>query len=126
MSSVTVANAERDPLSRYRWTIRVLVVLAADPEGRDLAEQRRQIESLKDGAAERELVVVQPPAGSAEEKALRIQLGLGNEPFQAVLVGKDGGAKLRAAKPITALELMATIDAMPMRQNEMRQRARSL
>jgi hypothetical protein len=125
MSSVTVANAERDPLSRYRWTIRVLVVLAADPEGRDLAEQRRQIESLKDGAAERELVVVQPPAGSAEEKALRIQLGLGNEPFQAVLVGKDGGAKLRAAKPITALELMATIDAMPMRQNEMRQRARS-
>jgi hypothetical protein len=126
MSSVTVANAERDPLSRYRWTIRVLVVLAADPEGRDLAEQRRQIESLKDGAAERELVVVQPPAGSAEETALRIQLGLGNEPFQAVLVGKDGGAKLRAAKPITALELMATIDAMPMRQNEMRQRARSL
>jgi len=126
MSSVTVANAERDPLSRYRWTMRVLVVLAADPEGPDLAEQRRQIESLKDGAAERELVVVQPPAGSAEEKALRMQLGLGNEPFQAVLVGKDGGAKLRAAKPITALELMATIDAMPMRQNEMRQRARSL
>jgi hypothetical protein len=126
MSSVTVANAERDPLSRYRWTTRVLVVLAADPEGPDLAEQRRQIESLKDGAAERELVVVQPPAGSAEETALRIQLGLGNEPFQAVLVGKDGGAKLRAAKPITALELMATIDAMPMRQNEMRQRARSL
>jgi hypothetical protein len=33
--------------------------------------------------------------------------------------------KLRAAKPITALELMTTIDAMPMRQDEMRQRARS-
>jgi hypothetical protein len=100
-------------------------MLAADPESPDLAEQKRQIKSLKDGAAERELVVVQPPAGSAEAKALRLQLGLGSEPFQAVLVGKDGGAKLRAAKPITALELMATIDAMPMRQDEMRKRARS-
>jgi len=125
MSSVTAAHAEHDPLSRYRWTARVLVVLAADPESPDLAEQNRQVESLKDGAAERELLVVQPPAGSAEAKALRTQLGLGSEPFQAVLVGKDGGAKLRATKPITALELMTTIDAMPMLQNEMRQRARS-
>jgi Domain of unknown function (DUF4174) len=123
MISITTAEAEHDPLSRYCWTARVLVVLAADPESPDLAEQSRQVESLKDGAAERELVVVQPPAGSAEAKALRMRLGLGNEPFQAVLVGKDGGAKLRAAKPISALELMATIDAMPMRQEEMRRRA---
>ena len=123
MNSVPPAHAEHDPLSRYRWTARVLVVLAADPESPDLAEQKRQIESLKDGAAERELVVVQPPVGSAEEKALRLQLGLANEPFQAVLVGKDGGAKLRTTKPITALELMVTIDAMPMRQEEMRRRA---
>ena len=53
------------------------------------------------------------------------RFGPGTEPFLAVLVGKDGGAKLRAAKPITARELMTTIDAMPMRQDEMRQRARS-
>ena len=125
MNSVPPAHAEHDPLSRYRWTARVLVVLAADPESPDLAEQKRQIEGLKDGAAERELVVVQSPADSAEAKAVRMQLGLGNEPFQAVLVGKDGGAKLRAAKPITALELMAAIDAMPMRQAEMRRRGRS-
>ena len=125
MSSVTAANAEHDPLSRYRWTARVLVVLAADPESPDLAEQKRQVESLKDGAAERELVVVQPPAGSADAKVLEMQLGLGTEPFQAVLVGKDGGAKLHAAKPISALELMAIIDAMPMRQDEMRRRGRS-
>ena len=125
MISITTAEAEHDPLSRYRWTARSLVVLAADPESPDLAEQSRQVESLKDGAAERELVVVQPPADSAEAKALRMQLGLGTEPFQAVLVGKDGGAKLRAAKPISAPELMATIDAMPMRQDEMRRRGRS-
>ena len=123
MNIVSPAEAECDPLARYRWTARVLVVLAADPESPDLAEQRRHIESLKDGAAERDLVVVQPPAGTAEATALRTRLGLGSEPFQVVLVGKDGGAKLRTVKPITALELMATIDAMPMRQDEMRRRA---
>ena len=125
IDSITPAEAEHDPLSHYRWTARVLAVLAADPYSPDLAEQKRHIDSLKDGAAERELVVVQPPAGSAEAKALQMQLGLGSEPFQAVLVGKDGRMKLRATKPITAPELMATIDAMPIRQDEMRQRARS-
>ena len=69
MDAITPAKAEHDPLAHYRWTARVFVVLAADPESPDLAEQKRQIESLKDGAAERELVVVQPPAGSAEAKA---------------------------------------------------------
>jgi uncharacterized protein DUF4174 len=125
MISITTAEAEHDPLSCYRWTARVLVVLATDPESPDLAEQKRHIESLRDGAAERDLVVVEPPARSAEATALRIRLNLGSEPFQAVLVGKDGSAKLHATKPITARELIATIDAMPMRQDEMRQRGRS-
>ena len=52
MDAITPAKAEHDPLARYRWTARVLVVLAADPESPDLAEQKRQIESLKDGAAD--------------------------------------------------------------------------
>ena len=125
MNSAKAADAEHDPLARYRWSARVLVVLAADPESPDLTEQKRHIASLKEGAAERNLVILQPPAGSAEATALRTRLNLGNELFQAVLVGKDGGVKMRATKPITAPELMATIDAMPMRQDEMRQRARS-
>src|SRR3954469_3478918 len=123
MHSVNSAVSQDDPLARYRWKARVLVVLAADPESPALAEQKRQIESMKGGAGERDLVLVQPPAGSAQAKALRTRLTLGAEPFQAVLVDKDGGAKLRAAKPITARELTATIDAMPMRQDEMRQRS---
>jgi len=61
-------------------------------------------------------VLVQALARPSEAKALRARFALGDEAFQAVLVGKDGGAKLRATKPITARELMATIDAMPMRQ----------
>ena len=122
MQSVNSAEAQDDPLARYRWKARVLVVLAADLGSPAVAQQKDQVESMGVGAAERGLVLVQLQAGSAEARALRTRPGLDEEPFQAVLVGKDGGAKLRAAKPITARELTATIDAIPMRQDEMRQR----
>ncbi len=47
MDAITPAKAEHDPLARFRWKARVLVVLAADPESPELAEQKRQFESLK-------------------------------------------------------------------------------
>jgi hypothetical protein len=117
-------EAKDDPLDRYRWRSRVLVVLAADPASPALAEQKRQLDALPGGARERDLVLVQALAGSAEAKALRARLGVGEGAFKAVLVGKDGGAKLSSDQPIGARELAATIDAMPMRQDEMRQRSR--
>jgi hypothetical protein len=42
--------------------------------------------------------------------------------FAAVLVGRDGGEKLRSAEPVPAEKLFDLIDAMPMRQREMRAR----
>ena len=42
--------------------------------------------------------------------------------FTVILIGKDGGKKLRARRPISFEELRDTIDAMPMRQRETRQR----
>jgi Domain of unknown function (DUF4174) len=116
--------AEGDPLAQYKWKARVLVVLTNDPSGPALIEQKRQLESLRGGAQERDLVLVQARAGSPEAKALRAQLGLGPGPFWAVLVGKDGETKLRTTEPISGRDLAATIDAMPMRQDEMRQRSR--
>ena len=123
-NTMSSAGTQGDPLARFRWKARVLVVLAADPQSPALAEQKRQFDSLNNGAQERDLVLVQPLAGSPEAKALRARLGLDDGTFRAVLVGKDGGAKLTAPRPISTRELAATIDAMPMRQDEMR-RARS-
>lgn len=40
--------------------------------------------------------------------------------FTAVLVGKDGGAKLTSTEPITLQKLYRTVDAMPMRRSEMK------
>lgn len=41
--------------------------------------------------------------------------------FTVILVGKDSGDKLRDTKPLTLTKLYNTIDAMPMRQSEMKQ-----
>jgi hypothetical protein len=42
--------------------------------------------------------------------------------FTIILIGKDGGEKLRQHTPIPVEKLNATIDAMPMRRDEMRQK----
>ena len=41
--------------------------------------------------------------------------------FTVVLVGKDGTAKLREKRAVSSDDLFALIDAMPMRQREMRE-----
>ena len=116
--------AEGDPLAQDKWKARVLVVLTGDSSGPALIGRKRQLESLRGGAQERDLVLVQARAGSPEAEALRAQLRLGPGPFWAVLVGKDGETKLRTTEPISGRDLAATIDVMPMRQAEMHQRDR--
>ena len=43
--------------------------------------------------------------------------------FTVILVGKDGGVKLRQNPEVKLKDIFALIDAMPMRQQEMRQKA---
>ena len=42
--------------------------------------------------------------------------------FAVVLVGKDGGEKLRSSNPIPWQKLASTVDGMPMRKDEMKQK----
>ena len=41
---------------------------------------------------------------------------------QVLLIGKDGGVKLRSTEPVSTDELFALIDSMPMRRREMEER----
>ena len=112
------AAAGGDPLAGYRWTSRVLVLAAGDADDPKLAAQRQALASARPGAAERDLVTVEAVGPGEKAVALRRHLGLSGESFRAVLVGKDGGAKLTSDEPIPPQRLFTTIDAMPMRQEE--------
>jgi hypothetical protein len=64
---------------------------------------------------------LQPPHISDEEQlTLRRRFHIAATEFAVILLGKDGGEKLRTTSPITIARLNRTIDAMPMRQQEMR------
>ena len=65
-----------------------------------------------------ERAVVRLEAG--EDAAARRRFHVGQDNFTVILIGKDGGEKLRSQTPVTMERLMKVIDAMPMRQKEVR------
>lgn len=58
----------------------------------------------------------------AQQEAARKRFDIHQGTFTALLIGKDGGEKMRSYSIVPAAGLNKTIDAMPMRQDEMRQR----
>ena len=88
-------------LSPFQWEKRVLVIFGS-VSNPAVSQQLAVLETEGDGLSDRDLLV--------------LHMGDG---FEAVLVGKDGGVKLRRTAPVSATELFGTIDAMPMRQGEM-------
>jgi hypothetical protein len=117
--ALSVALGQDDPLATYRWKSRVLLVFAPRADAPALAEQRRFIEKQKAGVQERDLVVLELTSG-AKAETLRRQFAVKPEEFRVILMGKDGGEKLRKSAPIAPDELFGLIDSMPMRQREAR------
>jgi hypothetical protein len=109
-----------------------LLVFAPDAANADLVTQRRGLEERRAGVGERDMVVVYvvgdtvTAQGAAKPRAdanrLRRQYGVARGAFRAVLIGKDGGVKQSSGRPIPVAALFGTIDAMPMRRDEMRRR----
>jgi hypothetical protein len=88
-------------------TKRTLVVSAAGPEHPAYRDQAAVLLPAWRGLLERDFV---------------IETRFGSAAFSVVLIGKDGGEKLRRATPIAPAELFSLVDSMPMRQAEMRER----
>ncbi|MEM9715193.1 MAG: DUF4174 domain-containing protein [Pseudomonadota bacterium] len=104
-------------LSEYLWQKRPIVVFA-DSEFDPLFVE--QMELLEAGLAELEErdVVILTDTDTSETSELRRELR--PRGFAIVLVGKDGGVKLRKASPWDVRELSRNIDKMPIRQQELR------
>ncbi len=55
------------------------------------------------------------------ERDFTVETRFDAKSFSIILVGKDGGEKLRRTTPLPPDELFALVDAMPMRRAEMRE-----
>ena len=128
VTAILIATSQgwsMDSLAQHEWKNRVLILFGAanDPS---LTRQLDVLRTSPDAIADRDLVVFQvtgdaiiPIAGQTgaiDVRRLRTEAKVQGDAFEAVLVGKDGGVKLRSAKPVDAAELFDLIDRMPMRR----------
>lgn len=95
---------------------RELLVFAPTAEAPPLLAQRAISASSAAGFAERDLRMIEI---IGDTNPLRRRHDVPADQFRVLLLGKDGGVKLRRDTPIDTVTLFATIDAMPMRRDEM-------
>lgn len=106
-------------LEELEWLARPIVVFAQSPNDVQFQRQMELLLDRVDELAERDVIIItdtDPEAFSDLRRQLRPR------GFMLTLVGKDGQVKLRKPAPWDVRELSRSIDKMPMRQQEIRDR----
>lgn len=104
-------------LDDFLWINRPIVVLADSPGDPRFVEQMRLLREQLPDLKDRDVVVITDTEPS-QKTDLRQKLR--PRGFMLVLIGKDGGIKLRKPSPWNVREISRIIDKMPMRRQEMR------
>ena len=120
-------------LGQFQWKNRLLFLFAPQRSDRFFSDLRNEIMANKNEVEDRDLVVfeilesepsfmnyVSLDAQLAAELRKKFDTLTGR--FTVILVGKDGGVKLKRDETVGLAAVFGLIDSMPMRQNEMRQR----
>lgn len=133
--SATMAN---NPLDKYRWKNRVIVIHAPDNKtaASELKNLEKQIALQKAALKDRDLLLLhvgelprRAPGyathlSESEAASIRARLNLTGQDLQLVLIGKDGGTKsIQKGLQANLDAFFVLIDAMPMRRQEMRDRS---
>ena len=127
--SAGAACAQSNPLEGERWKTRPVIVVAAQAGDPLLTRLRAALQqtAAREAFRERDMVLYtvvagegrrnDAPLGAAQTAALLKALELdARGPSSFVLVGKDGGVKLREGASVDLQEVFAEVDRMPMRQ----------
>lgn len=110
-------TADMDDLSQFHWKKRPVLVFADSDQDPAYIEQLDLLRARVDALQERDVVVL-TDTDPAARGALRLKMR--PRGFMLVLVGKDGGVKLRKPFPWDVREITRSIDKMPIRQQEIR------
>ncbi|MEM9350591.1 MAG: DUF4174 domain-containing protein [Pseudomonadota bacterium] len=108
-------DASAVELDDFKWTARPVIVFADSPLDPAFQTQMEFLEAEIEEVVERDIVII-TDTETGEPSELRKMLR--PRGFQLVLIGKDGGVKLRKPFPWDMRELSRTIDKMPIRQRE--------
>jgi hypothetical protein len=127
--------AEGDPLASHRWEQRVLLVFGDDGQRADLRRLEESLSRRECDLDDRDMIIGHFPArgparlagrplSASAGEALRERLQVTPDTVLVVLIGKDGGVKLRVDEAPDLEDVFHLIDGMPMRMSEMETRGR--
>ncbi|ULQ57595.1 DUF4174 domain-containing protein [Flavihumibacter rivuli] len=102
----------RDPAQR------ILYVFGKDGQPAMVRQQLSILEPHQQAWKERDLLVRTVEPGDSLYGRYEVR----NNAFTVILIGKDGGEKYRSDSLVQPKALMAIIDAMPMRKQEMKRK----
>jgi hypothetical protein len=121
-------------LSQFKWKNRLLLIFAPKNNDPFFSALQNEISAQKSEVLVRDLVVFKifetgpsfmdtTQIDHTTAESIRKQFDVPPGRFTVILVGKDGGVKLMRNAMVKLKDIFALIDAMPMRQEEMRQKA---
>jgi hypothetical protein len=122
-------------LSQYQWTHRLLLIFAPSEQNPAYLDLEDQLQASEAELADRDLIVFRlfaqgrgsaagAPIGNDSVSSLYKLFDVQQGASTVVLIGKDGGEKARQVDAFDLQAIFERIDAMPMRQREMRQQKR--
>jgi hypothetical protein len=129
---MSCSKAQIESVEDFQWKNRLLIIVSGEDHQSTLKNQLTEIQEAEHDYVERDLKIIilknntvtiwkSPASHQLEFDDITDQLNISkNEGYINLLIGKDGGVKLRENSPISNQTLFNTIDAMPMRQREMR------
>ncbi len=113
-------SAQAAPLDLYRWKARPVIVFGSE-DNSTFREQLGLLNRASSGLRERDMALI-AVSNRGGRQELRRAYHVAPGQFEVVLIGKDGGVKLRSRSLVSPQEIFRTVDAMPMRRQEMRRR----
>ena len=130
-------DLQSQDLEQHRWNNRLILIFFNDYKDTDLTDQLSEFKNFETGLHERKVLVDQITPDKFKlgwndqhkwEQAsedLFSKYKITESKFEVLLIGLDGGVKLKAQDPINCEELFRIIDSMPMRQRELQEKNRN-
>jgi hypothetical protein len=127
------AHSFSQDLSSHLWKNRLLLVITDSIKNNTYDDQLKMLREFEEGVSERKLIVYKvipekysvgllENAWIASPKLYNDFKKNNDSEFEIILIGLDGGVKLRTNELLIAEELFGRIDSMPMRIREMQRK----
>ena len=134
-----LGNLNGQNLNQHKWKNRILIIQASSELNQKYQAQIDAFRNSEEGFRERKLIVYivignkykltdyQAEKKETHWENAKVMYGPildANDTFEIMLIGLDGGTKLVQKEVLNTIELLNIIDAMPMRNAELRNKNR--